>query len=178
MKTRKKQRGVTIVVTLLLLVVMLLGGVALARLTEVSTLAAGNSAYHEAAVQASEIGINTAFAAVRALADEENNFGAWYFAQTQAVDAFNVPAINWTAMPEVVVGNYSVRYVADRLCSTLPVTDAIRQCLNKSQDDTPSAQVKSEDLPDPNSARLFRITVRVTGPKGTQKFVQSMITRG
>ena len=51
---RRAQKGVTIVVTLILLVVMLMGGLALARLTEVSTLAAGNAAYHEAAVQASE----------------------------------------------------------------------------------------------------------------------------
>lgn len=178
MRTRKKQQGVTIVITLLLLVVMLLGGVALSRLTEVGTLAAGNAAYHEAAVQASEVGVNTAYAAVRALADEENTFGTWYFPQTQAVDAFNVPTINWTAMPEIVVGSYRVRYVVDRLCTTLPVTDPIRQCLNKSQDDTPSAQVKPDDPPDPNSVRLFRITVRVTGPKDTLNFVQSMITRG
>ena len=66
----KHQRGVTIVVTLILMMVMLLGGIALARLTEVGTLAAGNSAYHEAAVQASEVGTNTAFAAIKALASD------------------------------------------------------------------------------------------------------------
>jgi type IV pilus assembly protein PilX len=177
MLMRRQQEGVTVVITLVLLVVMLLGGVALSRMTEVGTLAAGNAAYHEAAVQASEVGINTAYTAVRALVDEENTFGNWYFPQTQAVDAYNVPVINWTAMPEVTVGNYSVRYVVDRLCNTLPVNDAIRECLNKSQDDLISRQVKPEDMPDPNSARLFRITVRVTGPKDTQTFVQSMITR-
>ncbi len=90
---RRAQQGVTIVVTLILLVVMLMGGLALARLTEVSTLAAGNAAYHEAAVQASEIGVNTAFAAVQALANEDTNQGNWYFAQTLATDADGLPAI-------------------------------------------------------------------------------------
>jgi type IV pilus assembly protein PilX len=114
---------------------------------------------------------------VRALVDEENTSGNWYFPQTQAVDTYNVPVINWTSMPEVVVGNYSVRYVVDRLCTSLPITDAVRQCLNKSVDELPSARW-GDDPPDPNSARLFRITVRVVGPKDTQTFVQSMITRG
>ena len=55
------QRGVTMLVVLVLLSVMLLGGMALARLTEVGTLASGNTAFREAAVQASEVGLNTVF---------------------------------------------------------------------------------------------------------------------
>lgn len=172
------QRGVTILVTLVLLVVMLLGGVALSRLTEVGTLAAGNAAYHEASVQASEVGINTAFAAVRALASEETDVASWYFALSQGSDANGMPNVNWSAMPEVVVGNYSVRYVVDRLCTgALPVTDHLRQCLIKSLTTIDGRRVGVE-RPDPPSAKQFRITVRVTGPKDTQTFVQSMVTRG
>jgi Tfp pilus assembly protein PilX len=169
---------VTVVVTLVLLVVMLLGGIAIARMTEVGTLAAGNSAYHEAAVQASEVGVNTAYAAVKGLVDEEANSGNWYFAQSQAVDAAGLPAVNWGSAPEIVVGNYSIRYVVDRLCSgTLPIADVVRQCLNKSVTQGESA-VFGAERPDPASAKQFRVTVRVTGPKGTQTWVQSLITRG
>ena len=46
--TRCAERGVTMLVVLLLLSVMLLGGVALARITEIGTLATGNSGYREA----------------------------------------------------------------------------------------------------------------------------------
>ena len=176
---RRAQQGVTIVVTLILLVVMLMGGLALARLTEVSTLAAGNAAYHEAAVQASEIGVNTAFAAVQALANEDTNQGNWYFAQTLATDADGLPAIAVVnAGTQIPVGIYTVRYVVDRMCTgALPVTDPVRQCLNKSQRDLESSR-QPPLVYDPVSARQFRITVQVTGPKGTQTWVQSLVTRG
>lgn len=175
---KRGQSGVTIVVTLILMMVMLLGGVALARLTEVGTLAAGNSAYHEAAVQASEVGVNTAFAAVRALASEEADSGAWYFAQTQAIDTNGVPTVTWASAPEVVVGQFSVRYVVDRLCTgTLPIDDAIRQCLNKNVQ-TDNSRSSSSEKPDPIAAKLFRISVRITGPKGTQTWVQSLVNKG
>jgi len=176
---RRAQQGVTIVVTLILLVVMLMGGLALARLTEVSTLAAGNAAYHEAAVQASEIGVNTAFAAVQALANEDTNQGNWYFAQTLATDADGLPAIAVVnAGTQIPVGIYTVRYVVDRMCTgALPVTDPVRQCLNKSQRDLESSR-QPPPVYDPVSARQFRITVQVTGPKGTQTWVQSLVTRG
>ena len=56
-------RGVTMLMVLLLLSVMLIGGMALARITEIGSLAAGNSSYREASLQASEVGLNTAYAA-------------------------------------------------------------------------------------------------------------------
>jgi type IV pilus assembly protein PilX len=176
---RRAQRGVTIVITLILLVVMLMGGLALARLTEVGTLAAGNAAYHEAAVQASEVGVNTAFVAVQALTNEEANVGNWYFAQSLATNGDGLPdAAVMNAGPEVMVGIYSVRYVVDRMCTVAPpVTDPVRQCLNKSLRTSDSA-VSGKEPPDPVTARQFRITVRVTGPKGTQTWVQSLVTRG
>jgi Tfp pilus assembly protein PilX len=182
---RRAEQGVTIVVTLILLVVMLMGGLALARLTEVSTLAAGNAAYHEAAVQASEVGVNTAFAAVQALANEEANVGNWYFAQTLATDAEGLPtAAVINAGPEITVGTYSVRYVVDRLCTgtSIPpaapvVTDPVRQCLNKSLRTSDSA-IAGKEPPDPVTARQFRITVQVTNRKGTRVWVQSLVTRG
>lgn len=175
---RAAERGVTMLVTLILLVVMLLGGVALARLGEVGTLASGNAAYREAAVQASEVGINTAYAAVQALADEENNGGNWYWAKAQTLDTSGMPTTaNWSSAPEVTVGAYSVRYVVERLCTGVgTITDPVRQCINKIK--KPVESYTTTERPDPPTAKLFRVTVRVTGPRDTQTFVQSLLTRG
>lgn len=178
MRSRVRQQGVTMVVVLFLLVVMLLGGMALARMTEVGTLAAGNSAYRDGAVLASEVGVNTAFAQVRALTNEEANSGAWYTALVRTQDANGLPVVDWDGAPSIAVGNYTVRYVVERVCQgTLPVADPIRQCLNRT-----SQQIESRDLtrepPDPPSVRQFRVTVRVTGPKDAQTFVQALVTRG
>jgi hypothetical protein len=164
-------------VTLVLLAVMLLGGMALARMTEVGTLASGNAAFRDAAIQASEVGINTALATTVGLVNEEVNDGGWYFAQAQGqVDG--LPNVDWNAAPEIVVGSYRVRYVVERLCQgALPVTDPALQCLNRVPASKRSASSNSPQL-DPPSVRQFRVTVRVTGPKDTRSWVQSLVTRG
>lgn len=174
---KRRQQGLTMVVVLVLLTVMLLGGLAMARMTEVGTLASGNAAFREASLQASEVGTNTAFAALSALADENTNSGNWYFAQTQALDAHGIPTVNFDAAPEVVVGAYRVRYVVDRVCTgALPVTDPLRQCLVKQVVKEESAT--DREKPDPPTARQFRITVRVTGPKDTRAWTQVLAHKG
>jgi len=175
--SRRGQRGVTMIVVLVLLCVMLLGGIALARMTEVGTLASGNAAFREASLQASEVGINTAYAQVRALADENVNTGNWYFATTLAQDGNGIPNAAWEAAPEVVVGAYSVRYIVDRICTgALPVAEPLRQCLVKQ---VPQLESRTDrERPDPPTARQFRVTVRVIGPKDTQAWVQSLVTKG
>jgi len=176
-KARNEQRGVTMVVVLVLLTVMLLGGMALARMTEVGTLAAGNAAFRESSIQASEVGLNTAFAAMQALADENTDTGTWYFATQQAQDANGLPTVNYNGAPVVTVGPYQVSYVVDRICTgAMPVTQPLRQCLLKQVPQIESAS--NRERPDPPTARQFRITVRVTGPKDTQTWVQALATKG
>jgi Tfp pilus assembly protein PilX len=169
--------GSTLFVVMILLVVMMLGGLAAARMTEVATLASGNSARRDAALQASEIGVNTAYAAVKALADTEASVAPWYYAVAQAQGADGLPTLNFDATPQIVVGAYTVNYVVERLCAgTLPLDDAMRQCLVKQVDVLASA-AGGEAVEPPMSAQ-FRITVRVSGPKNTRVWVQSLVTKG
>lgn len=176
---RRGQQGVTMIVVLILLTVMLLGGLALARMTEVGTLAAGNAAFRESAVQASEVGVNTAFAAVAGLVNENTDQANWYYATTQADTAQGLPNINFDNATEVVVGAYSVRYAVDRQCTgALPVIDPLRQCLVKVEIDPnkPEANDPNKKL-DPPLTRQFRITARVTGPKDTRVWVQALVNK-
>ncbi len=170
------------VVVLILLTVMLLGGLAMARMTEVGTLASGNAAFRETSLQASEVGINSAFADVRALADEGVDSGGWYFANTQPVDASNgLPTVDFDSVRQVSVGAYQVAYMVDRQCEgVLPITDPLRQCLLKIQIDPnkPSCRDTRCQKLDPPTSRQYRITARVTGPKGTQVWVQALVTKG
>lgn len=171
------QRGVTILVVLILLSVMLLGGIALARMTEIGALASGNNTYREASLQASEVGLNSAYAAVRGIAAEDTTIAGWYWPTMQGSDLAGIPFVNWDAAPELQVGNYSVRYVVERMCNTTPVTATLRQCLVKQVPQMDSSKVGQEAL-DPPNARQFRITVRVSGPKDTETWVQSLVTKG
>jgi len=173
------QRGVTMLVVLILLSVMLLGGLALARITETGTLASGNASFREASLQASEVGLNTAYMAVRAVGFvEDADVAGWYWSTMQATNGDGIPTtVDFDAAPEVVVGNYSVRYAVERLCDTSPVTNTLRQCLVKQVPQTESSKDGQESVDPPNS-RQFRVTVRVTGPKDTQTWIQSLITKG
>lgn len=171
------QRGSTILLVLVLLSVMLVGALAMARITEVSALAGGNAVTNDAAMQASEVGVNTAFNAVRTLGDEDVATGNWYWPTAQAADAAGIPTLAWDSAPEVVVGNFRVAYTVERLCNVSPVTDTLRQCLLRQVLQTESTREGAE-LPDPPSSRQFRITVRVIGPKDTQVWTQALVTRG
>lgn len=179
MNTRHTQRGVTMLVVLVLLSVMLLGGVALARMSEVGSLAAGNSAFREASLQASEIGLNTVYERVRgiAVAAEGANSGNWYWSRSKTQDPAGVPDVDWSTTPEITVGAYSVRYVAERLCTVDAVTDPLRECLVKQIPQLTSADATREK-PDPPNSKQYRVTIRVTGPKDTTTFVQSLLTKG
>jgi Tfp pilus assembly protein PilX len=171
------QRGVTMLVVLVLLSVMLLGGLALARMTEVGSLVSGNSNYREASLQASEVGLNSAYEAVKALSNEEAQAGNWYWPTTQSADTTGIPSVSWTNAPQIAVGSYSVSYVVERMCNTAPVTNTLRQCLVKQEPQLESASFGKE-TPDPPNSRQFRITVRVSGPKETQTWVQALVTKG
>lgn len=176
--TSRAQRGAAVVVVLVLLSVLLLGGLALARMTETRVLAAGNTALRNASVHASEAGLNQAMAALLAPGfNEEADAAGWYFATQRSTDAAGVPNVDWNAAPEVSVGNFSVRYVVDRLCTAAPVTAVLQQCLLRQSPQPGSARAGTEALDAPQ-VRQFRITVRVLGPKGAQAWVQSLATRG
>jgi Tfp pilus assembly protein PilX len=176
---RPAQQGVTMLVVLVLLSVMLLGGMALARLTETGTLASGNTAFREASLQASEVGLNTAFVRVRdEVADPALPQTSWYWPTMQATDANGIPQVDFGAAPEVTVGTYSLRYVAERLCTVTAVTDMLRECLVKQEVDPTKSRSGGREALDSPKAIQYRITVRVTGPKDTQIFVQSLITKG
>jgi hypothetical protein len=173
------QRGTTILVVLVLLTVMLLGAAAMARMTESSTLSAGNAQYRDASLQASELGLNTAFNALQAVpALQENQAqGGWYFPTPQPNPVAALPTVDWGAAPLLVAGAYEVRYVVERLCSVAVIDDPLRECLVKAIKVTSSAVDADDRFEQPN-ARQYRVTVRVTGPKNTTTFVQALLTKG
>jgi type IV pilus assembly protein PilX len=171
------QRGVTMLVVLVLMSVMLLGAMSLARLTEISTMAAGNSSFRDVGLQASEVGLNNGFAQLTALADPESDTGNWYFATMQVLDVNGLPQIDWTVVPATQVGAYDVRTVAERLCSAAPVSDPLQQCLVRQVQPNRTYQANDPSVDPPNAVQ-YRVTVRVVGPKGSQSWVQSLMTRG
>ena len=169
-------------VVLVLMSVMLLGGLAMARMTEVGSIAIGNAGYREAAIQASEVGLNAVFQQVRNIPidNENDNAGDWYWSVERPMDDNGLPVVAWDSAPEIKVGTadaYSVRYIAERVCTIAAVSEPLRECLVKHKPELTSATLPDEKV-DPPNAKQFRVTVRVVGPKDTTIFVQSLITKG
>ena len=175
---RNGQRGMALLVVLILLTVMVLGTLAFTRLSAIGVLVAGNAADKDGSLQASESGVNAAYLAVQALANDNSNYGGWYFATAQASDGDGLPSgVEWSNGPASAdLNGYSVRYVVERLCSVAKVADPARECVIKQADVIRSA--KPGELIDPPMGMLYRITVRSTGRKGTATFVQVLMTRG
>lgn len=164
---------------LIMMTVMLVGSVMVLRSSESSTLVVGNTAFKESAIRAGEFGINAGFTAIQALADEETNAAPTYYASTQAVDATSgLPTgVAWTAVPSTAVGNFQVQWVSERLCvAPLPVTDVYVQCQLSQSEQMASNKAGSPLFQNP-PVKYFRITVRITGPRGTEQYVQSMVSR-
>jgi type IV pilus assembly protein PilX len=173
----RRERGMTLIVVLVLLIVMLLGGLAFARMSATSVMVAGNAAQKDGALQATEVGINTALFAVDALANDSADIDTWYFAQAKALDDEGLPdGIDWGKAARIDVNGYTVHYVVERLCATTAVVDTRRQCLVRLVEETESA-VFGVPLPPPRFAKQYRITARAVGPRGTVTFVQALMTR-
>lgn len=175
----RRQRGMTLIVVLIMLLVLLLGGLASIRMDETGLLASGNFARGEAAVQASDVGVNAAFAELKALASDDVPAGTWYFPAQRGVDSDGLTQYTeteWMAARSVDVGQYKVSYLVDRQCNTAPITDEAAQCLLKQQD-TEIVNAGGVSIA-PTRLRVYRVTVRVTGPKNSVSWVQALVTKG
>lgn len=175
----RARRGATLVMVLLVLAVTLLGGLMLARAGLVDTLLAGNVSRAEAAAQATDIGISTAFEDLNALTDLETAKPGWYFPLPVGDDSDGLPTLaDWTGARAVQAGASEVRYVIERLCRSTPVTDEFQQCLmNVSGTGGPRNATSGEEAVTSAAQRSYRVTVRVTGPRNTLIWAQALLTR-
>lgn len=192
---KKNQKGSSLLFTLIVLVAMLFGTIALFRSSDTSTAVAGNLAFKEASVNASDIAVRQAFEQLKTIADPDAEVsvdpaivGAYYPIQRKVTTdgivcstlAFNsASACDNTAMtwgkgiPVGVNGIDIAYYVIDRLCNvTSPGAQANASCLV----DTPYVpDCHMADLskcPTVPPAISYRITVKVTGANKTESYVQ------
>lgn len=183
-----KQRGAALFIALIALVSMTLAGIALVRSVDTSNLIAGNLAFRQAALHASDVGVEKAFDALGTIVTTslDANYpggcsaGACnYYPVLQATDANGVPTvISWSSVPATAVNtDYNVKYVIDRLCSgPAPVTDITGKCYADTQ--TGGGTKKSGGVVFSGAQTVYyRVTVRVEGPRNTTSMVQAIFSR-
>lgn len=189
---RSRQRGVVLIFSLIILLILAIGAVALLRSMNSSLLSAGNLAFHRDLVNQGE-------QAVANVMTEFKTGGAPLLGLTTAD---NIPAnykstalpTNPQGVPTALLGNdltfgavglpandipgatpdVVIRYVVDRLC-TLTGVASINNCVQSSGLPTGGTANRNTAVAPP-SATVYRLSVRVTGPRNTQAFLQTTFT--
>lgn len=182
------QRGVILIISLIVLVAMSLAAVALTRSVDVSNIAAGNLSFKKGALSTTDFGVEAAIAKFRAgqplFTNTENNIAAQsYFASIQASDARGIPnqlltapdlATCETGPPAgslwVATTKECVRFLIERQCTQAGPWDEPHCTVIERA----GARGGTAGMSQTGASRiaLYRVTVRVDGPRNTSSFSQ------
>lgn len=185
---RRTQRGVTLLIAIIALVVMTIGAVALVRSTNTSLRLSGNLAFKRDLVNQAERGVALALADLRGglLSTQSSriaNAGARNYSATVLNSTQGIPDVllNDTAFAaaftraDTTDSGITVRYVIDRQCSAGTGAFDATRCTSMAK----SADEKGGEPGAPSlgsiESPVYRISVRVTGPRGAQSFTQTTL---
>ena len=182
-RLRRAQRGVVLFIALIVLVAMSLAGVALLRGVDTGTIIAGNLAFRQTSM-------HVAVSTPRSSATPASNYYATWQAALDLLG--NDPSktdYDWSTSVPIPSGStyeppsgYTVRYVIHRLCENSgDPTGSSANCIKVSgatgtaaSGTKGAAAYGTYAITVPTSA-MYRITVRVTGPRNAQSYVQATI---
>lgn len=177
------QSGSSLIIVLILLAALLVSASALTRSSATATAIAGNVALTQAATQIAEQGVQAAQTYVSGLADPESTADLWYYRAKLGSDSTGLPlnmawAAQAKAVPVAAANGFAVQYVVERLCAgTMPVgTNASTQCTTASVEQAGSDTVGAPVYTSSTSV-FYRATVRVTGPKSLESYVQAIFSK-
>lgn len=188
----QQQRGVVLVFALIALVIMLIGAVAITRSINSSQFNIGNIGFKRDLANQSERAVQLAMNAVNAggaLADPTKRLTALASANYSAVKlADNIQGIPNILLqsdaqfatvgtaPDIDVSgmNVKVRYVVDRLATAEGACNSTNCTMSTAQVFGGAASELNPVTPTPQP--VYRLTVRLTGPRNTLSFFQSTFT--
>lgn len=201
---KKAQAGVVLFLALIALVVMSLAAVALIRSVDTNSQIAGNLSYKQTAAISSSYGIESMTDTLGQLPMINANTSAnatGYYAVCNTFDQGTTDLCNgrnltadasWTPGTSsrlatgtgVVAGvdtfGNTIQYIVERMCNTAAPFSRTTCLLSTSDPNNDSKKVKNEPLaarPDKLSdLPIYRVTVRIAGPKNTVSFIQAFIS--
>jgi Tfp pilus assembly protein PilX len=189
----RAERGVILIYTLIVLLILVIGAVALMKSTQVSLFSAGNLSFRSDLINQGE----------QADAKVMTQFESGGALSTSAVTVASVPALNYSAttlptnaqgVPTALLSDaafatvgtaandlngatsdVTIRYVIDRLCTAVGTVNG-SLCVQSSAAPIAVTATGGPQVPPP-AATVYRLSIRVTGARGTQVFMQSTFTR-
>ncbi len=189
---RSRQDGVVLLFSLIILVVLLAGGVAVMRSMNTSLFSAGNLAFKRDMVNQGEQAADTALTLFRtgALAvsgtDNASAPASNYSAVQLDTNSSGIPLALLTDAAYTPVAStritrpadqITILYVIDRLCNAVGVASKSNCIYAPELTDVRGGDISGADRPPPANALVYRLSVRVDGPRQTQVFLQSSFTK-
>jgi len=177
------------------LLILTIGGLALVRSMHSSLFSAGNLAFRRDLVNQGEQAVAPVMAefasggilSTSAVTDGDL-ISANYKSTTLTTNAqgvpnallvsdLNFPAYGQTSndIPGPPNSNVTIRYVIDRLCNQTGVASSAT-CVQSTGIPTGGTHNRNTAVPPP-SATVYRLSVRVSGPRSTQVFLQTTFTK-
>lgn len=178
-----RQRGITLIIALISLVALTMAGIALVRSVDTGNVIAGNFAFRQASLQATDTGVEAAFTQVQTIAagSLDTAIANRYFPVIQPLDSNGIPTtVNWLLVPSTTLGSnneYAVKYVIERLCTGtagVVITDIVGSCV-VDQGQTSGSQKAGSPVFTSAGATNYRVTVRVEGPRNTVAMSQAIV---
>jgi type IV pilus assembly protein PilX len=166
------QRGAILLITLVSLAILMLSTMALIRSFDTSLSMAGNLAFKRDLSNQAERGMAEAIALVKGgTLDSANVADSNYSATYLDSDAHGLPTTLIASDPSTsdisgLPSGVYVHYVIDRQCNAAGTVEVSRDC----------SFVNIGTDSDPTYEPVYRISVRATGPRNSQVYLQSTVT--
>jgi type IV pilus assembly protein PilX len=190
---RARQRGVVLIFALIVLLILTIGAVALMRSMHSSLFAAGNLAFRRDLTNQGEQAVANVMAEFQpggilstSGVTDSDLITANYKSVTLATNPQGVPnaLLNGTTFSTVgqasnditgATADVRIRYVIDRLCNVTGVASSAT-CVQSTGTPTGGTHNRNTAVAPP-SATVYRLSVRVDGPRLTQVFLQTTFTK-
>jgi Tfp pilus assembly protein PilX len=188
-----KQSGAVLFITLVALVIMLIASAALIRSTDTNLQISGNLAFKRDVVNQVErsmpsirakftTGALSSTAAKQADSVANNNYYATILpSNPQGIPKVLLNTITFDfAMPTNNIidtsGGITIRYVIDRMCLAAGEISSNNCTLSKAATDVGGGWKQDPNKVAGPDTTIYRISLRATGPKNTEAFLQSTFT--
>ena len=201
------QRGASLLVAIVALAIMTIAGLSLMRSVDTGNVIAGNMAFRGATVNAADGGVEAAATYLNATIAPAPDLNlpngcavgtqapltlgnCLYSARIQPEDDSGVPLIDWNSanIPATVANGYSYQFVVERLCNP---DAAVPVVLGQAAKAGTASVLCGSTLVPPNNSRqggrsqgvsgvvavMYRVTVRVVGPRNTISIIQTILER-
>ena len=180
------EKGVVLFIALIALVVMSLAAVALIRSVDTNTLIAGNLGFKQSATISADSGVETAITwlnANQASLTSDSTANGYYARSTADAKTLADASTKLATGAGITSGTdnsgNTISYVIQRMCKNTGASNSTHCLFGPPGEDTNAFSHCDASNPCLNAAvsdsLMYRVTVKVTGPKNTVSYTQAFV---